>query len=189
MYISDCCHSATDCSVDEGCFINSTFMSPLLQSAEKVFSPPSFSAGKLLLPFLIVQVMEKSSMPPKTVPRILPFFAVSEIDFPTFIFSHTISPPFAFRLILSVKDSGESCMFSFVVFAENAEIKLSGTRICILRYSSDGFTPIKSVQFLLYSNFTSNSLPSVVKEIRSDFYLWNCVICKDFWKEKIARKY
>lgn len=73
-------------------------MSPLLQSAESVFSPPSFCAGKLLLPFLIVQVMEKSSMPPRTLPRILPFFAVSEIDFPAFIFSHTISPPFAFRL-------------------------------------------------------------------------------------------
>lgn len=62
-----------------GYLTNSIFILPLLQLAVSSFSPPSFDAGKLQSPFLMLQEIEKSSQPPIIVPAMFPFFC-GQID-------------------------------------------------------------------------------------------------------------
>lgn len=97
--------------------INFILISPLLQSAENDFSPPSFDSGRLHSPFFIRQAMEKSSMPPTIVPLMPPFLETRLTASPTPSISHTISPPFAVRLTSFANDNPltvpfyESCGF------------------------------------------------------------------------------
>ncbi len=87
----------------------------------------------------------------------LPSFAFKLTDLPTLTRSHIILPPFVSKLIFSKTEIAVTFMFAFVVFTENASIISFDILILILRYSADGFVPIKSVQSLLKVNFIINS--------------------------------
>lgn len=91
-----------------GYLTNSIFILPLLQLAVNSFSPPSFDAGKLQSPFLMLQEIEKSSQPPIIVPAMFPFFAVKSIVFPVLTRSHIMLPPFVSRPICRVNDKFKS---------------------------------------------------------------------------------
>ena len=93
----------------------------------------------LLLPFFIEYEIEKSSMLPATVPRMLPFFDVRWIDFPAPARLQTTSPPLEFRVMLSRTSTPFTVIFSFVVFTESEYIWLSGIRMFIFLSPDEGF--------------------------------------------------
>ena len=101
-------HSALPCRDSCHFSTKSIWMSPLLQLAASVLSPPVLFSGKLLSPFLISQEMEKSSQPPITEPIIFPFFAVTVKLSPTESFSNSTLPPFDSRETDANSDKGDT---------------------------------------------------------------------------------